>query len=241
MNQNTVWLVLMLLSFIGVEGQTNFDIDSINKSQLSYNTFSARTKCNWTTKENTTDFQCSLRMIKDSIIWGSITGPMSIEAARFLITPDTFRLLSAVSKEYMVREMRYVMRWLALPFTFQQIQQLLFGSIVQTENDLVTFFQDSLQVVIYSENAQLQTKTMVDPVNYNITSIVLKDKMLNQQMQITFGQPDLKSGKWFYPQRTITILQGKEEMKLQLDFTRCTLDETLNFPFEPTSGYKRIE
>ncbi len=241
MNFKSVWVLLLISNSFWAYAQTNSVVDKITAEQVSYNTLSARAKCKWTNQEQTTEFQCSLRMVKDSIIWCSITGPMSIEAARFLITPDTFRLLSVVSKEYMVREMSYVMRWLTLPLTFPQIQQLLAGTIIQIDNGVITHFQDSLQVAIYNENAKLQVKSVVDPLNYNITSIVLKDKMLDQQMQLTFGLPEKKSGKLFYPQRTITILYGKETMRLQMDFTRVVLDETLSFPFEPANGYKRIE
>lgn len=241
MKLKILWLTVCLYIWVGAQGQMEQITEKMSAGQLTYHTFSGRAKCSWTANEKTSEFQCSIRMVKDSIIWGSITGPMSIEAARFLITPDTFRLMSVITKEYLVKEMSYVMRWLTLPLTFAQLQQLLAGNMIQLDNGVSTFFQDSLKTTVYTENAKLQVQTSVDPVNYNITSMVLKDKMLDQQMQLTFGQPEKKQEKLFYPQRNVSIMQGREQMKLQLDFTRWVADEALSLPFDPDNSYKRVE
>jgi hypothetical protein len=209
---------------------------------IDYNTFSCRARCNWKDDKLQMDFQASIRMVKDSLIWGSVTGPLGIEAARFLITKDSFRLISNLSKEYIVSDVTYVQRWLSLPLSFDQLQHLVAGQLVLVENAVTDIsINDSSSFIIYQESPKLFFKHILNPQSYTFNLSVLKDKLLDQSISTTFGRADSLGGKMFPVNRSMIIERGKETMNLQMEFFKYSINESLSFPFEINTGFKRIE
>lgn len=214
----------------------------IAENEIAYHTFSGRAKCNWQDDKIQMDFQASIRMVKDSLIWGSITGPLGIEVARFLVTRDSFRLISNLSKEYIVSDVSYVQRWLSLPLSFNQLQQLLSGQLVTVQHAVSgNATKDTSIMTIYQENQTLYFIHTLNPQSYTLHQAVLKDKLLDQSITATFGKTDSLAGKPFMVNRAMVIARGEERMNLQMDFFKYSINEALLFPFEINAGFKRIE
>lgn len=227
-----------------LSAQENADslVQVVAENGITYHTFAGRAKCNWQDDKIQMDFQASIRMIKDSLIWGSITGPLGIEFARFLVTRDSFRLISNLSKEYIVSDVSYVQRWLSLPLNFYQLQQLLSGQLVTVEQAVSGYAaNDTSTMTIYQENQKLYFTHTLNPQSYTLHQAVLKDKLLDQSITATFDKTDSLAGKLFMVNRAVVIARGKDRMNLQMDFFKYSVNEALLFPFEISAGFKRIE
>jgi hypothetical protein len=212
----------------------------ISANQTGYNTFSGRAKLTWDDGKAAQDFQATMRLKKDSIVWISFSGPMNVEGARALITPDTFGLINKTASEYDGHSFAYVNNWLLFPVSFTMLQQIITGERLDIKEKASTAsYQDSV-FVIYCENDHLLEKIWVDTRNYTISKILLKDKLLTQQISITFDSYNQFEGKPFSYHREIEVNRDGVLLKLTIDFTKIKLNENLSYPFEVSGKYKRL-
>lgn len=209
--------------------------------QPEYNTLSLRTRLIWDDSKEQQDFQGNIRMIKDSIIWVSLSGAMGVEGARVLLTPDTFKIINKLGNEYDIRPFASLRNWLLFPVSFSMLQQTLAGQKINiNETASAAFYQDSMYV-LYCENDKLLQKIWVQPQHYTITKMLLKDKLLQQDMLITFdGYNDL-NGKPFSYQRNVEINRSTYSVKLSIQVQRVGINQPVEFPFEISDRYKRVE
>ena len=208
-------------------------------NQTGYKTLSGRAKLSWDDGKSQQDFQATVRMKKDSLVWMSITGPMNVEAARVLITPDTFQLLNKINTEYTGRGFSFLNNWLLFPVSFPMLQQILAGEKVDIREKATTAAYQDSTFIIYAENNNLLEKIWVNSRNYTISKILLKDKLLTQQMSITFDSYNLLEGKPFSYHRVIEVNRDGAVLTLTIDFTKVKLNENLSYPFEVSEKYKR--
>lgn len=243
----TLSIVLLLsltsVSFAQTPDTTNTTFDSlinrITANQTGYKTFASHAKLSWNDGTSQQNFQATIRMKKDTLVWMSITGPMNIEGARAFITPDTFQLLNRINTEYTGRNFNYISNWLLFPVTFPMLQQIFTGEKLDIHEKASTAVYEDSMFVIYAENNNLLEKIWVNSGNYTISKILLKDKLLTQQMSITFDNYNLLEGKPFSYSRVIEVNRNGALMVLTIDFTKTKLNENLNYPFEVTEKYKR--
>lgn len=215
-------------------------LDSVRSQQLNCVTLSMRNKMVWTDDKTSQEFQGTIRMQKDSIVWASL-GAYGIEAARVLLTPDSFRIKYPMQSEYSEKDVSYLRNWLSLPLTFTMLEQLLRGEPIDIrENAGLARVEDSV-LVLYLESATLAETIKVNPINYTITQILLKDKMLQQDMAITFDCYNLLNEKPFSFKRMVEINRAGKKVVLQMDITKAQANEDLTFPFELNERYKKVE
>ena len=242
-----ITLLLNFISFNHVRAQSMPDTANITfdtlihhlfLNQSGYHTLSAKAKLSWDDGKSEQDFQASLRIKKDSLVWMSITGPMNVEAARVLITPDTFQLLNKITTEYTGRAFSYLNNWLLFPVSFAMLQQILAGEKSDIHEKASTAVYQDSTYIIYAENTNLLEKIWVNSGNYTISKILLKDKLLTQQMSITFDNYNLVEGKPFSYHRVIEVNRDGAVLILTIDFTKVKLNENQGYPFEVTEKYK---
>jgi Domain of unknown function (DUF4292) len=245
-----ITLLTLLLSFAitgFIKAQSMPDTTSITFDTLihhlfinqpGYHSLSAKAKLSWDDGKSQQDFSATIRMKKDSIVWMSITGPMNVEAARVLITPDTFQLLNKINTEYIGQGFSYLNNWLLFPVSFPMFQQILAGEKPDIREKASTAVYQDSSFIIYAENNNLLEKTWVNSGNYTISKIMLKDKLLTQQMSITFDSYNLLEGKPFSYHRVIEVNRDGAVLVLTIDFTKVKLNENLNYPFEVSEKYK---
>lgn len=215
-------------------------LDSVRSQQLNCVTLSMRNKMVWTDDKTSQEFQGTMRMQKDSIVWASL-GAFGIEAARVLLTPDSFRIKYPMQSEYSEKDVSYLRNWLSLPLTFTMLEQVLRGEPIDIrENAGLARVEDSV-LVLYLESATLAETIKVNPINYTITQILLKDKMLQQDMAITFDGYNLLNEKPFSFKRMVEINRAGKKVVLQMDITKAQANEDLSFPFELNERYKKVE
>lgn len=221
----------------------NYDtvLAKVNANQPAYKTANIRAKMTWADANGEQDFQANIRMVKDSLVWMSLSA-MGIEGARALLTPDSIRVINKLTNEYLVRDFSYVQSWLLLPVNFKMFQQIFTGQKLDIGDNAAKAIstEDSLPV-LYTETDKLQEKIKVDLINYTVSKILLKDKLLKQDMSITFDGYKNEQGRVFAYQRDIQVNRDSATMQLKIDISKLRWDEDLTFPFEISDKYKRVE
>lgn len=216
-------------------------LSKVYDKQVAYNTLGMRSRMVWNDGSGDFEFQGNVRMQKDSLVWMSLTGPFNIEGARVLATPDTFKIVNRLAGEYALKEFSYLEKWLYLKIEFRTLQQLLSGQKADIGEKASTIAIEDSMYVLYMENDKMQEKLWVHPLNYTITKVVLKDKMLKQSIAINFDAYNDLNGKPFSYRRDIEINRDAQTMRLLMEINRATVNESLTYPFEITERLKKIE
>ncbi len=215
--------------------------DSAKAQQTLFHSLSMRAKLTWADEKTEQDFTGSIRIQSDSLIWVSLSGPMGIEGFRVLISPDTFKIINRLGNEYAIREFNYLEHWLLFPLSYKMLEQLLAGQLIDIPQLAVAVGREDSAVILYRENNKLLEKIWLNPQNYTVGKILLKDKMLQQDMTITFEAYNLLNGKPFSYRRAVDVHQGSMGFHLQMEISRITINDSLSFPFEINERYKKVE
>lgn len=215
-------------------------MDSVRSQHLNCVTLTMRNKMVWTDDKTTQEFQGTIRMQKDSVIWASL-GMFGIEAARVLITPDSFRIKYPMQSEYAEKDVSYLKNWLSLPLTFTMMEQLLRGEKIDIAEQTGLLSREDSVLVVYLESNTMAETIKVNPINYTITQILLKDKMLQQDMAITFDSYNVLNEKPFSFKRMVEINRAGKKVTLLMEITKAQANEDLTFPFELNERYKKVE
>ncbi|HWB63757.1 MAG TPA: DUF4292 domain-containing protein [Chitinophagales bacterium] len=222
----------------------NYDtvLTRVTANELSYRTLAVRAKMAFDDGKAEQDFQASIRMEKDSLVWCSISGGPGIEVARLILTPDTFRIIYRLSKQYAERPFSFIRNWLLFPVNFKMLQQLITGARFDIAERASALGREDSLYVLYAENEKLREETWVDSTNYTPVKTVLKDKLLKQQMTLTFGGYNRdQSAMPFAQQREITVERDGVTLKLNIEYSRLRLNGEESFPFEMNGKYTRVE
>jgi hypothetical protein len=235
-----------------------FSTDSIfekmNKMQFRFNWFSAKFSADYEVDNNNTSFSGQVRIKKDSIIWVSIT-KFSIEVARILITEDSVQVINWMDNNYFVSDFNYINRFINNAVDFDMLQAFFVGNDFKYyENDkfktsfegnqyhLSTINRHKLKKYVRTENDKLKIlvqSIFVDPVTFKINQLNVKEVKANNKLFATYSNYEKINGQLF-PTILNVLLSAEKDIKINVEFSRLTVDEVLNFPFRIPGSYQRI-
>jgi hypothetical protein len=220
----------------------NFDslMSKMSSNQRDFKTMSARVRMAWNDGELEQEFTGNIRIGKDSVIWMSL-GMMGIEGIRLLITPDSIYILNKLANEYAVRDLRFLEQWILFPVNFKMLQEIITGGKISIDERATLAAREDSSTVLYLESDKLQERIVLDTLHYTPEKILLKDKMLRQDLAIIFDAYNYSEPKPFSYQRSLTIHRDENTAVLHMDFNKVSFDEELSFPFEVNEKFKRVE
>jgi hypothetical protein len=224
--------------------QLNYDTlaQKISERQFEYNTLSLHSKMSYDDGTSQQDFAASIRMLKDSLIWISISGAMGVEAARVLITPDTFCIINKLDGSAELHGFDFVQKWLLFPVSFKMLQQIIAGQQLDIQQRAgMAALSDSFSI-IYAESEKLLEKIWVNNANYTLAKILLKDKLITQDLTVTFDNYNEQAampGKPFSLQRQISVNRNGIALSLTIETSKVKVNEAQTYPFEISNKNKR--
>ena len=220
----------------------NYDtlMSRVSSGQADFKTFSSRVKMVWKDGDSEQEFAGNIRMRKDSLIWMSL-GIMGIEGMRLLITPDSIRILNKLADEYTVRDYSFLQQWLLFPVNFKMLQEIITGAKISIDERATMAGSEDSGTVLYIESEKMLERLRVDTTHYTLEKLMLKDKLLKQDLAITFEGYHYSDKKPFSHQRSIVIRRDDTTASLSMDFNRVNFDEELSYPFEVKEKMKREE
>jgi len=244
MNLRLTFLCIALSLSAMAQDTLQLNVDTllarIDSNRLAYTTLNQRTTLTWDDGNTAQQVNGSIRLKKDSLVWLSL-GMFGFEGARALITPDSFRLLNKLTAEYTVKDINYLRNWITLPVNFAMLQQILTGERMAIDDKARMAVREDSTIVVYLESDKMLQKLWVDTVSYTLQKLLLKDKLLKQDMTITFDSYNSLNQKPFSFKRNIVINRDGQVYKLDMAIGRAQLNEELSYPFEVSDKYKRVE
>jgi hypothetical protein len=97
------------------------------ESNLDFTYYEQDSRIEYVSDIFSVDFNATIRMKKDEYIWASLK-KLGLEAARVMITRDSFFLIDRFNSQYVAESIKYLGANLGLPFELSDLQQFIAGN-----------------------------------------------------------------------------------------------------------------
>ncbi|OCX50734.1 hypothetical protein BEL04_18525 [Mucilaginibacter sp. PPCGB 2223] len=216
-------------------------LGSIQATQLSFTTFSAKAKAKMNIDGNNNDVTLNIRIKRGQEIWVSVTALLGLEGARALITPDSIKIINRLDATYTKKPFSYINQYAGNQVNFQALENLIVGntwpglvsdsSAVQpNENGLVLSgaLQDILYKLFISNNMRLAKTSM------SSRGIVARD------LDVEYNGTMQVADRTLPAQININATSIKSKINIALTYTKADFNTNLEFPFQVPSRYSVV-
>jgi len=242
---------------ISDDSLSSANIDStiafIYSHELHFRYFSARVNAETTIDKQKTSFSANLRIVKDSLIWATISPALGIEVARVLITPDSVFFINRLNKTFFSGDFKYVNEILKVEANFQMIQAVLLANVY------LHYPYDKYGYAILDDKlflSSLKKRKLKRETELNIPEILFqelyftKDSGKLKRIYIQDHKPLRKFEANYFTYETIEeqsvpvriniIASADKNASIEMEYSKISLEKSVNTPFNIPSGYERI-
>jgi len=212
----------------------------LDKRINNYRSFSAKVKVDYKgANGRTPDFNANVRLQRDSIIWISINSILG-EAMRAMITKDSVKVLNKMDKIVQLRSIEYIQEVTRIPFSFNELQDLLIGNPIYLDSNIVSYKNEEATVSLMTVGSLFNHLLTVYKNDYLPQHSKLDDvdMIRARTCDITYGDYEVKNGISFSKYRKI-VASEKKKLEIELQFKQFEFNEQLSFPFSIPKNYKR--
>lgn len=216
-------------------------LENIKKNRIDFKTFSSKIKLDIQTADENQDLTSNIKIIKDSVIWISISATIvNYEVFRAYITKDSVILLDKRKKLVYYRSIDYLQELTNIPFDFKTIQDLLIGNpIFFNENILTIKNFEKYTLVNTTDKGFKSLITLVAP-NYLLEHCKLDDldPTKNRTADFTFDNYETTNGFQFSTQREIIVTE-KNKLEVKMKYKNYEFNKELSLNFNVPKSYKK--
>ena len=185
-----------------------------------------------------------LRMRHDSIVWLNLTGPLGIGSARLLVTNDSIYIVSSLDKTCRCGKFDKVLNRYGISADFASVENALIGNgtILPAERIVVT--DDKIKpndnhyvVPTGSQNNDMLSvnEVQVSP-RFKITQLNAK---YGKQGEVVLRYSNFSETEiGIMPRQFNFQLNHTENIKVEMEYSKITVNEKKDFPFKIASNYK---
>lgn len=232
-------------------------IEQLKAHELKFNQLSAKFDVTYKINKKKTSFSGTLRIEKDSIIWMSISPALNIEALRFMLTPDSIKLINRINNTYLVKDFAYINQLLNKTLDYDMAQSFLLGndfSLYETNQ-----FKASIDNQLYKLNTTDRRKIRrfvrksndeiniplqtiwLEPDSFKIAKVLLKEAERDSRKFTAFYSDYVDvEGQLFPSTETFEVETDKEKVVIKIELSRININQQQTYPFRIPDNFTRI-
>ena len=194
-------------------------------------------------KSNLPSLSGSMRMIKDSVLWISLS-KLGFPIAKLMITPHKVQFYEKVSKTYFVGNYEIISDLLGTEFNFDMVQNLFIGESLfnlRDEKYKIDIRDNKYELTPRSENPLLKILVLIDPVTFKLDKEVFKYVEKDQNLTILYKDFNKIDESLFPKGFVIKAVDKKANTSIDVNYRNVFFDTPLRFPFKIPHGYKLIK
>jgi len=213
----------------------------LGNNHINFQTFSGHMHVHYEGSDGKdNEFNCVVRIKKDSMIWVSINALLGFEAFRLQITPDSVKILDRLHKIARLRSVSYLQEQVHLPVDFATLQDLLIGNPVYVDTAHILFYkQDNKGISLFSAGSPFRNYLTLNldytPQHSKLDDV---DPLRARTGDITFGNYDHSGATNFSAYRKLSVAE-KSKLDIEIDVKQFKFNEPLNTPFQVPKNFKR--
>ena len=185
----------------------------------------------------------SMRMIKDSVIWISLS-KLGFPVAKLMITPNEVKFYEKVSKTYFDGNYKIISDLLGTDFNFEMVQNVFLGEPLfhlKNEKYKASIRENSYELVPKSKNPILSILFLIDPVTFKLNREDFKYADKGQNLTILYKDFNKIDESLFPKGFVIKAADKKTQTIIDVNYKNVLFDSAMRFPFQIPSGYKLIK
>lgn len=188
------------------------------------------------------NLNASLRMIKDSVIWISVT-KFGIPVAKIIIDKNEVKYYEKLSKTYFIGNFDLISHWLGIEFDFNQIQNLFLGESLLNLNEKK--YEIQIHENLYSLNPKDNSFLFdiffwINPTNFKLEKEEIIDAEKEQTLKITYSGYEKMENTFFPKGFIIDVTDKKNKTIVDINYRNVIFDTALSFPFKIPNGYNEL-
>ncbi|MCF8331506.1 MAG: DUF4292 domain-containing protein [Bacteroidales bacterium] len=196
-------------------------------------------------------FKGNLRMLKDSIVWISLSPGFGFEVARFMVTKDSLKFINRLNQTYYLEEYSALKNLIGMDIPFRSFQNLLTGnmppinSFYSWETDTTDKFHVIREKPIESSDQvyekPVKQEYRIDPENFKLREIIVQQtKPKKRIISFKYSHFQLSSQNMF-PEQLSGLIKDETEKKINISYKKVSTGEPQNFPFSINPKYKKLK
>jgi len=205
-----------------------------------YTSTSIRAKVDVTEKK-TRSFTANIRMVRDSIIWASLTGALGVEGVRIIVTKDSIHIIDKLNKIYYQKPFNYINEFVPFPLDLNFLQDILLGNH-QLDTAAKTNFNIDDTYIIQQETAKMKSAYNIAPEFFYPLFVKLNELQNNRQVTIKYNDyrpaNDTDTSSKAFSFHRIVDFKSEKKTKIDIKFSRISWNEELSFPFSVGEKYE---
>ena len=216
--------------------------NKVIRNKIDFTSFSAKAKVEYTANGNSNDATAYVKLLKDSVLWLSLRGPLGIEGVRVLITKDSVKVINYLENNVQLRDINYLEEVASLPFDFATLQDLLIGNSVFIDSNITSISNlDDNKLQVTMEGYIFNHVATFTGTDYRLLESRLSDSdpVQPRTCSIVYSNYDNGAGVPFSTGRHINFT-GKSNVELNLEYKSYTFNQAVSFPFNIPDDYKRL-
>ena len=230
----------------------------LKENELQFQQFSAKFNATYQVDRKKTTVSGNIRISRDSIIWISVTPALGIEAVRFMLTPDSIKLINRLSNTYFAKDFIYINQLLNKTLDYDMAQAFLIG------NDFSLYDSNSFKASVDKQQYKLNTvnrrklrryvrrseddisipiqSIWLDPDNFKVTKVLLKEaERDSRKFEATYSGFTDFDGRLIPTNLDFMVETDEKKIRIKIDYSRVQIDQEQTYPFRIPESYTEIK
>jgi hypothetical protein len=235
---------------------TSYLVEQLQENELKCDWFSAKLGVEFESDKMSDSFKIHVRLHKDSAIWISATY-YSVEAARFLITPDTVKFMDRKNNKYFIGDFVYINEKFNVELDFESLQSLILGNGVDiAEFEKLKSYPANGLYHISSIGKRKQRKAdkkgddkaktavaltvSLSPETYKVSRLILQDFTQHKSLKADFEKYQKLDGQ-LVPERIKLNIVAEKNLDATIEYLKVTLNNPVKFSFTIPEKYEKMD
>lgn len=225
-------------------------IEKSNAHRIVPSEISAKAKVSFKIDKTEDAFKMNFRLYQDSLIWISATY-FNIEVARFLMTPDTLKMVDRHNKRYYVGNYDFLLEKYETPFDFKALQAVLLGQTfdlgecekTRIHNSRGNYILSGLRSTKRSDTISdlMQVfASWVDGETYLVSRLRIYEYKGKRSFSADFQDIRDNGEGLRIPHRIVYELTGEKKMEFISEYLRIGAAPGQTYPFSIDAKYEPI-
>lgn len=232
---------------------------NLKKHELKFEGFTAKFSATIVNNRKETSFEGQLRVLRDSIIWISVTPLLGIEMARFVLTNDSIKYINRINNTYLHKNFDYINEMLNKTIDYDMAQAFLTGNDFSFyENSRFKAQVDGQEYKLHTIN-RLKLKRSVrkndtdisipiqsiwlNPETFKISKVVLNETDKdNRRFSAIYSDFSTINDQLIPTGLEYRVETNSDHVRISIVYSKITINpDQLSFPYRVPEHYSEIQ
>lgn len=233
-------ILLLLASCKNRDIANTADVGKLNSKQLQkkmdeakfdFKFFQGKARVNFDDGKINQNFTANIRVENGKTIWMSLTGPFGIEGARILLSKDKLQIIDRLNGKYYNEPFDYINNYLPFTADLDFVQNLIIGNAFQQDWGKQKVKLEGGDYKVDGKFEGIDAFYTVSP-NFRYRNVQLVEAIPVRTVNLDFDDYKYVQDLLFAMVRNISFEEADQKVKVEMNFTKVKIADSLEFPFE---------